>query len=275
MDANDFKKEAYSYLIYLIYWLSQPSEYLIGIERHQLTTIDILSHIFAFIHRILICQTFGIFREVSSWKCRKGLPWPKRSPCAIIWKRTRKKALFETKKNCEKVGSSTEKQKLTKNELWEPWKHWKKRDVESYPKESKSEAWWQEQVPSNSSQQLSAREAALFSVQDIEKKLKPFQRRPSSSSWPTSSSSSSPPAASQPGAICSCWRLLLSPSLQLSGALPILLLPLINHNNIDVAGGNSKLFKPRLPNDARGARKSSENPQPCSKWPSIRFKSIT
>ena len=194
--------------------------------------------------------------------------------------KNKKKSIIWNEKNCEKVGSSTEKPKLIKNELREPWKHWKKRDVESYPKESKSEAWWQEQVPSNSSQQLSAREAALFSVQDIEKKLKPFQRRPfSSSSSPASSPSSPPPPppppASQPGAICSCWRLLLSPSLQLSGALPILLLPLINHNNIDVAGGNSKLFKPRLPNDARGARKSSENPQPCSKWPSIRYKSIT
>ena len=38
-----------------------------------------------------------------------------------------------------------------------------------------------------------------------------------------------------------------------------------------VSGGDSKLFKPRLPNDARRTRKSSQNPQPCSKWPSIRY----
>ena len=193
--------------------------------------------------------------------------------------KNKKKSIIWNEKNCEKVGSSTEKPKLIKNELREPWKHWKKRDVESYPKESKSEAWWQEQVPSNSSQQLSAREAALFSVQDIEKKLKLFQRHPSSSSSPASSNSSPsappPPAASQPGAICSCWRLLLPSSLQLSGSLARSPILLKNHNNTDVAGGDSKLFKPRLPNDARGARKSSENPQPCSKWPSIRFKSIT
>ena len=37
------------------------------------------------------------------------------------------------------------------------------------------------------------------------------------------------------------------------------------NNDTDVAGGDSKLFKPRLPNDARRTRKSSENPQPCSK----------
>ena len=43
------------------------------------------------------------------------------------------------------------------------------------------------------------------------------------------------------------------------------------HNGTVVAGGDSKLFKPRLPNDARRTWKSSENPQPCSKRSSIRY----
>ena len=66
--------------------------------------------------------------------------------------------------------------------------------------------------------------------------------------------------------LCSC-QVIFQPSLTTHPSYPS---PCC-HNDTDVAGGDSKLFKPRLPNDAGRTRKSSENPQPCSKRSSIRY----